>query len=179
METLFCVKESFTPNKYADVILRSCDGFDFYIAKVFLVMASPIFKDMFSLPQLPQSTGRIEALHLPVVDIAEHGNVTDVLLRFIYPTDEPELPVELMSGVLIVAQKYEMHCALKWAKKVIRTMCAGDGSAVLQAFALACNHYLEDETRLAAWNSLQYPLLGSPFIHSLRLSIRKSIGESF
>ncbi|KAL5492573.1 hypothetical protein ACEPAI_4020 [Sanghuangporus weigelae] len=130
-------------------------------------MASPIFKDMLSLPQPAQSTGRIEALNLPVVDIAEHGNITDVLLRFIYPTDEPELPVELISGVLIAAQKYEMHCALKWAQKVIRTMCSGDGSAVLQAFALACNHHLEDEARLAAWKSLQYHLLEEPFIHSL------------
>ncbi|KAL5513340.1 hypothetical protein ACEPAH_3739 [Sanghuangporus vaninii] len=158
METPFCVKEPFTPNEYADVILRSCDGFDFYVTKVFLVMASPIFKDMFLLPQPTQSTGRIEALNLPVVDIAERGNVTDAFLRFIYPIDEPELPVELIFGVLIAAQKYEMHCALEWAKNVI-TMCSGDGSAVLQAFTLACNRHLEDEARLAAWNSLQYHLL--------------------
>ncbi|KAL5492575.1 hypothetical protein ACEPAI_4022 [Sanghuangporus weigelae] len=163
----FCVQDPFTANDYADIILRSNDGFSFYAINCLLSMASPIFRDMFSRPKVTIPAGQSGERNLPVVDITESGIVTDALLRYLYPVADPDLTVELAFDVLLATQKYEIQHALRLAKDAVRTLCSVDESAVLRTFALASRHRLENEIRFAAQENLKYCLLKSPQIHLL------------
>ncbi|KAL5492574.1 hypothetical protein ACEPAI_4021 [Sanghuangporus weigelae] len=172
----FCVQDPFTANDYSDIILRSSDGFRFYAIKGLLSMTSPIFRDMFSLPQGTMPAGGSEERNLPVVDIAESGIVTDALLRYICPVDDPVLTIELAFDILLAAQKYEMRRTLSWAKGAIRMICpSADESIVLQSYALASKQHLEDEIRIIARESLKWNLMGSPFIHLLHSSFGRTV----
>jgi hypothetical protein len=54
-----------------DIIIRSSDGLHFCMMKLLLSLTSPIFKDMFSLPQSADDNIN-EFLHgLPIVDLTE------------------------------------------------------------------------------------------------------------
>src|SRR5882762_6419961 len=58
----------------ADIILRSCDNHDFYVYKLILSLASPVFKVMFGLPQPTQS--KEDAIQNPALnhfDEKKHG----------------------------------------------------------------------------------------------------------
>ena len=44
----------------ADIILRASDNSDFYVHKMMLSFASPIFKDMFSLPKVENAEGETD-----------------------------------------------------------------------------------------------------------------------
>ncbi|KAI5988235.1 hypothetical protein F5J12DRAFT_786925 [Pisolithus orientalis] len=59
----------------AEVILRSSDNVHFRVFKGSLALASPVFKDMFTLG----------------ASVHETGTVLDMLLRLIYPLTTPEL----------------------------------------------------------------------------------------
>ncbi|KAL5536742.1 hypothetical protein ACEPAF_565 [Sanghuangporus sanghuang] len=53
-EAFFYVAAPFTTNENADVILRTSNGFDFYVVRAVLSRPSPVFKDMSSsIPQPP------------------------------------------------------------------------------------------------------------------------------
>ncbi|KAL5513341.1 hypothetical protein ACEPAH_3740 [Sanghuangporus vaninii] len=171
----FCVQDPFTANDYADIILRSSDGFSFYAIKCILSMTSPIFRDMFSRPKATIPAGQFGERNLPVVDITESGIVTDALLRYLYPVDDPDLTIELAFDVLLATQKYEIQRALRLAKDAIRALCSVDESAALRTFALASRHRLENEIRFAAQESLKYCLLKSPQIHLLDPSSGRAI----
>jgi BTB/POZ domain len=59
-------------NLKADVILRSADNVDFRVFKSILSLSSPIFDDMFALPQVSGADNRNEMEDsLSVVQLAE------------------------------------------------------------------------------------------------------------
>ena len=88
----------------ADVILRSSNGVNFFAHKIILSLASPIFSDMFSIPQ--PSTGGQEATR-PIVDVTEDDLVLDSLLRYIYPVYNPSFTdFNVLDGVLAVSSPH-------------------------------------------------------------------------
>ncbi|KAF9494231.1 hypothetical protein BDN71DRAFT_1393490, partial [Pleurotus eryngii] len=61
-----------------DIILCSCDGVDFQVYKVIMLVASPMFCNMFSLPDSP-GTNVYEG-GKPVIDMQEMSLMLDNLL---------------------------------------------------------------------------------------------------
>ncbi|KAF9494235.1 hypothetical protein BDN71DRAFT_1449127 [Pleurotus eryngii] len=93
---------------YGDIILRSCDGVDFHVSKCIVLVVSPIFRDMFSLPDSP-AANRYEGVR-PVIDMQEDSSVLDTLLRFCYPVEPPEIPSKHdFERIAATAQKFEMQ----------------------------------------------------------------------
>jgi BTB/POZ domain len=66
----------------ASLILRSSDVVDFRVHKPVLSMASPIFKDLLSLPQ-PSESESVD--RLPVVQLPEGSELLNCLVSMLYP----------------------------------------------------------------------------------------------
>lgn len=176
------------------VILKSSDGVEFKVYKNILALASPFFRQMFTLPQ-PGSQDAVEGSDLKpqpevsVVEVSETSTALDILLRLIYPIAPPQFPgtsdsgevtdaKELVNGiepVLDAAIKYDMVLIVK--ELCARLLAAAnttlaDGSAIddtlaLRVFVLACRHGLREEARHAAYASLKGRVAGV-FIDELR-----------
>ncbi|KAI6010370.1 hypothetical protein PISMIDRAFT_619187 [Pisolithus microcarpus 441] len=76
----------------ADVILRSSDGVDFRVFRLFLSLASPSFETLFDLPQPSEKDMGIKD-GFPVIPVSEGSKTLDSLLRFCYPCTLAEEPV--------------------------------------------------------------------------------------
>lgn len=74
----------FNNSPTADVILRSSGPkvVEFRVHKAILSIASPVFEDMFSLPQ------PVTEKALPVCDVSEDAITVEALLRLVYPVEE-------------------------------------------------------------------------------------------
>ncbi|KAJ3480016.1 hypothetical protein NLI96_g8648 [Meripilus lineatus] len=128
----------------ADVILRTSDNIDFYVYKIVLALASPFFKDMFSLIQ-PTSTN--ESHH--IVPFTESGSTIEHILQLVYPISEPPPPTTLnmVDNVLEASIKYQIEKTTAKMKQALLTFVDSEPVAV---FAIACRLMLEDEAMVAA-----------------------------
>lgn len=117
----------------------------FYVHKIVLSLASPFFRDMFSLTQ-PEKAG--SSVEIPIIPIEEHSIALDYLLRLCYPIKDPVVSTLAdVQDVLAAAVKYQMGEAIEIMTKRLMTFTANES---LQVFAIACRLKLEDEARTAA-----------------------------
>jgi hypothetical protein len=66
----------------ASLIIRSSDLVNFRVHKPVLAIASPVFKDLLSLPQPPDGES-IDGL--PVVQLTEGSELLNILVSMLYP----------------------------------------------------------------------------------------------
>ena len=96
-----------------DIILRALGPptHDFQVHKLVLSLASPVFKDMFSLPQPTSGTSSVAGVE--IVEVADPPHALDIVLRLIYPFTPPSFDGNLDTLVecLIVADKYNIRAA--------------------------------------------------------------------
>ncbi|KAJ7142264.1 hypothetical protein C8R44DRAFT_192014 [Mycena epipterygia] len=117
----------------ADIILRSSDRFDFHVRRLVLSLASPFFRDMFTLPQ------PIPECPVPIIPVSESARVLNRSLRFWYRGTKPILGRtldELREMLETVIRKYDMQFTIPLAKQ-LRGPLAQDPVAV---FAIAFRH---------------------------------------
>jgi hypothetical protein len=90
----------------ADIILQSSDLVKFRVHKSVLVTSSPIFGDMFSLPQ-PANDFAPDGL--PVLRLSEAADVLNSLISMLYPV-LPEMPhsTDDILALLAATDKYDM-----------------------------------------------------------------------
>ena len=142
-------------NNDADVVLRSEDGTDFYVHQNILRIASPLFGDMFNLPQTTRrpddgvnsTDGR---LLLPVVPVSEDAHILDGLLRLCYPVEAPErTQVHELTALLKATIKYELRGSEAALKSELKYFCI---TSPLDGYAKAWRHgrALEEFVKLAA-----------------------------
>jgi BTB/POZ domain len=142
----------------ADVILRSSDQVDFHVYKIILSKASPLFKDMFTLPQ-PSGADTPQTPHV-VVNMSESSQTLSVLLSVIYPhTSETAGPPCLSDylAALEAARKYDMTTASRRLLQDFENAGCVQDSPV-EAFCAAYTLKLGDAARVAAKASLQHRL---------------------
>jgi len=114
-----------------DIILRA-DDTDFRVHATILRQASPFFHSLFTLPQ-PKGTDE-----LPVIPMSEDAEVLHTLIRIIYPV-RYKLSIsslDFASRLLIVAEKFEIECAMDPIHASI-TQLLEDECSPLRAWALA------------------------------------------
>jgi hypothetical protein len=106
----------------ADVILRSCDSFEFRLPKLYIIQSSPILGEKVLVSPGPQPnattiTSNSEsdrgAIALPVIQLPDSGDILLSLLSHIIPVP-PIIPetIEQTMELLSVAQKYKMDVVL-------------------------------------------------------------------
>lgn len=137
-----------------DIVLRSSDHVEFWVAKTILTFASPVFRDMFmtAIPP-PEATHPEDYVEgTPVVAVTEASRALDQLLRFCYPVANPTVDtLDDTVALLHAGRKYEIsmlqtHCAV-----VLRGLAQTEP---MRVFAVACIFDMEDIARIAARQSL-------------------------
>lgn len=133
----------------ADIILRSSDGLNFRVYKVLLAKASPVFKDMLSMPQTHDD--------VQIVPLTDNGAILEKMLRLIYPIyNAPYESLDDVSNIITICGKYHLDSV---AKRVETTLLKYVDTLPLRVYVLACEVRLEAVARKAAWQCLYYPLL--------------------
>lgn len=101
----FIVPSPFDETSPGDCILRTPDGTQFKVYKAILSMASPIFSDMFTLPQEPSNAAKEASV--PIVDLTENAPTIHTVLLLICPTDIPVVDdFDLAAAVVQACDKY-------------------------------------------------------------------------
>ena len=133
-----------------DVILRATHGTetrDFRVHKLFLSFSSPIFKDMFAIPQPPSSSTTSD--DLDVIDVTDPPRILELILQFVYPSID--LPVienlTTLSEALILADKYDIEVARARLRSSLKEFVTTEP---LRAYAVACRFGLEKEKKVAS-----------------------------
>ncbi|KAI1790312.1 hypothetical protein LXA43DRAFT_973793 [Ganoderma leucocontextum] len=131
----------------ADIILRTPDLTEFHVQSFLLIIASPFFSDMLSLPQ-PQDGNQSYTSTRPIVDVTEDSKTLERLLRLCYPTAKPMFDVlEDIVLVFKAAIKYDMEWAIPPLMKDLKVVLPQNP---LKAWAVACRSASEDVAREAA-----------------------------
>ncbi len=83
-------------------MIRSSDSVDFRVNKSVLAMASPVFRDMLSLPQ-PSDSDSVDGL--PVVQLDEDSELLNCLFSIVYPirTVVPKSYEKVCTCILLVS----------------------------------------------------------------------------
>jgi hypothetical protein len=152
----------------ADVLLRSCDSFEFRVLKLYIVDSSPILGEKVLVSPGPQSNpttitshseSEVDASPLPVIQLPEAGAIIFSLLTHIFPVPHT-LPatVEQTMELLSVAQKYKMDVVLT---RIRSNIAQQDPPFVredtaFQVYSLAQRYGLRDEVLRAARSTLSF-----------------------
>ncbi|KAK0432823.1 uncharacterized protein EV420DRAFT_1624156 [Desarmillaria tabescens] len=149
----------------ADVVLTG--GGDqkrrFAVHKCILSAASPVFKDMFMLPQPTTADGA-----LPVVDMIESSKVVLALLQFIYPVPNPTISsLDELVPVLEAAKKLDVDAALDSLRKQL-VLSEHVENEPLRVYAIAARFDLQEELKIAAKHTLKKNVLDCPLSEDLK-----------
>ena len=103
----------------SDIVLRSRDSYNFPLPKIFIVICSPVLRNLIeSVSNTSDAPNGEESL--PVVNIPERKETLYSLLTFIFPVT-PALPptAEKIMELLATAQKYEMNSIMSQIRGAI------------------------------------------------------------
>ncbi|KAJ7647028.1 hypothetical protein FB45DRAFT_186805 [Roridomyces roridus] len=132
----------------ADLVLRSSDKVDFHTHKNLLVMASPVFQDMFAFPA---PTEGVEARDgLPIVELEESSSTLRRLLLLLYPQAPNFDSLTIFDDIYLVCRavdKYQIP-----ANALHRDLVKAEPYRV---YAIACHFSLRDVAKLAACETLK------------------------
>jgi hypothetical protein len=144
----------------ADLILRSLDFHDFRVPKIYIVGSSVVLDGLIQkysdFPGASYTEGS-----LPVVQLAENGEILDKLLTFIFPVTPlvPSTPEEILE-LLSVAQKYQMSSVLVHIRAIIARHhpLPTRLKPALRVYSLAHKYGLRPEVLLSARIIGNYPM---------------------
>jgi hypothetical protein len=141
-----------------DVILQSSDLVDFHVHTSVLIASSPLYRDMFSLPQPPN--GAVPDA-LPVVHLSEDAETLDSLISMLYPVP-PEMPPSSdgILALLAAALKYDMDAVQSSIRVEInrRELPSTTPTELFRVYAVACSKGLIPEMENLARLTLCHPL---------------------
>ncbi|KAJ6620795.1 hypothetical protein B0H10DRAFT_2020630 [Mycena sp. CBHHK59/15] len=143
---------------HADLVLQSNDNVNFFVYKLLLSLVSPVFKDMFAMPQPESDVININDSSHPVVPVGEDSETLNRILSWCDPRCSPVLgSVEDIQVLLRVADKYCMENVMKRVGETLayglEGMCPmGVGS--VRIYAIAIRYRLDDLAQKAAKCSL-------------------------
>ena len=127
----------------ADVVIRAAGTLDFRVHKLILSLVSPVFKDMFTLPQPASDT-------LPHVDAQESPKTWSNILHTIYPMSSPTINnLDDLESLLLAAKKYEMQFIVDTYKKSFENQ-EFIKEDPLRLYGIACACGSEDQAKYVA-----------------------------
>ena len=155
-----------TPN--ADVIIRTSGPpeRDFRVHKLILSLASPVFKDTFSLPQRANPVSSDlkgpKAEEMDIVHVTDPPRALCIVLKMIYPFTPPSLHgnLDILVECLAIADKYEINMVTARLRGVLSRINA---SQALRVYGIASRFELTDIVESASNHILtSVDLIGIP-----------------
>ncbi|KAG8949858.1 hypothetical protein FRC04_008161 [Tulasnella sp. 424] len=98
----FVVQPPFDSDSPGDCFLQSPEGTKFKAYKAILYAASPIFRDMFSIPSRPSDASQPET-EVPIIPVEEDAETLQTMLQMLYPIDLPTIKSVSLAGKLVRA----------------------------------------------------------------------------
>lgn len=137
----------------ADIILRAsrCDvPRDFRVHRTILSIASPVFKDMFDIPQPASSASPAEAT-IPIIAVDDTPEDLEVFLRGIYPFGLPAIPtLEAISDALFTLDKYQVQGGSLQSLRSLLVSPEFLKKDPIRVYSIACRWGFKKEADLAA-----------------------------
>jgi len=137
----------------ADIILRAsrCDDpREFRVHKTILSIASPVFKDMFNIPQ-PISSATPAGPAVPVIDVDDTPEDLESFLRMIYPFGFPAMPtLDAISNALVMFDKYQVQDGSLQPLRSLLVSPKFLNNDPIRVYSLACGWGFKEEADLAA-----------------------------
>ncbi|KAJ6590233.1 hypothetical protein B0H10DRAFT_2233719 [Mycena sp. CBHHK59/15] len=143
-------KDPFSPdsdeNNPSDIILRSSNNVDFHTHKTILSFGSPVFRDMFALPEPSGDEANQTRDGKPVVQLPECSKAVEKLLMLCYPCFATNSVFRDLDGVddtYVAVDKYQIM-------------------AVMQAnphrvYAIACHCRIGGVAKATAMETFKFP----------------------
>ena len=153
----------------ANLIIRSSDLVNFPVHKPLLAVASPVFKDLLSLPQPPDGES-VDGL--PVVQLSEDAELLHSLVSMLYPVSSvTPNSYDKVLYLLAACQKYEMASVQSSIRDEVERgrFPAPVGTQVFRTYAIASSKGLVAEMENAARQTLDYPMTFETLGDGLRL----------
>ncbi|KAG8920073.1 hypothetical protein FRC00_010521 [Tulasnella sp. 408] len=144
----FLVKAPFNDSSTGDCILQTPDGTQFIVHRVVLSLASPIWNDMFSIPQASEGSSGPR----PVIPVEEDPETMQALLTMVYPLPPPQISsYDLATRLVQACDKYFIDISRldTILYKVLRTTAALEADP-LGVYALAWRLGMNDEAKVAS-----------------------------
>ena len=137
----------------ADIVLRAsrCDvPREFRVHKAILSIASPVFKDMFNIPQ-PVSSTTPAGTTTPVIDVDDTPEDLENFLLMIYPFGSPTTPtLDAISRALVILDKYQVQGASLRPLRALLVSPEFLKNDPVQVYSIACSWKFKEEADLAA-----------------------------
>ena len=137
----------------ADIILRAsrCDvPREFRVHKIILSMSSPVFKDMFNIPQPVSSDTHAESA-VPVIEIDHAPEELETFLHMIYPFQFPSMPtLDAISRALVILDKYGVRGGPLQVLKDLLVSPDFLENHPIQVYSIACWWKFKHEADVAA-----------------------------
>ena len=140
----------------ADVVIHAEGALDFCVHKCILSLVSPVFKDMFTIPQPLTDTPDV----LPHVDVQDPSGAWENILRTIYPVPNPTVDnLDDLESLLLTAKKYEMKYVIDSHIRCFenRTFIRDDP---LRLYAIACAGGFEEQAKYVASHAEHSTVVG-------------------
>jgi len=134
-----------------DVILRSTHGDktrDFRVHRLFLSYASPVFKDLLTVPQCTSTCTTICR-----VNMDNPPRAVELILQFIYPSSVPPVLDDLatVSEALVIANTYKIEAARSRLRSSVVKLVETEP---LRVYAVAYQLGFENEMKVASTHTL-------------------------
>ena len=145
LSTTFIMTTEWQNPSDADVILRASGGKEFHAHKLILSLASPVFRDMFSVPQAPPT----RSTQLPIVEVNGTPGKLRIFLQIIYPGRNPLIGnVETLASVFRLADEYNVTEVLDIRKDYLPS--TDSIFLPIQMYPILCAYGTEKEVEVAA-----------------------------
>ena len=150
------------PDIDAEVVLLSSDGVQFQVRQRLLSLASPVFDDMFSVPQ-PTSDSK------PPINLSETGRTLKLILDLCtYPRTLHRIDLSDIVNLLQAADKYDIKTIQQHSLSSLSLPKFLENEP-LRVYAIASCYGAHDTAALAARHLLQYPLLHAEYFPELEI----------
>lgn len=144
---IFCSPE-------ADLLLYSSDNVEFRVFNRILIEASPIFRDMDSLPKSVESPS-----HISRANLEEDQETLELLLQFLYPMPDPAVSTfDILKRLMKAADKYILEGVMQSLRRILISPAFVEWEP-LRVYALACMYGYEAEAKVASRHCMKIDIL--------------------